>query len=288
MKCNAATLTALAVTIVSVRASPVQMRTISARATTDPFVGCIQQTYPRFPREGEPTSDEIQACINNTSPQAKRDNAPIGTSAIAWPNESNVTAQVTPRGFTDTVNILGGVLGIGAQPNCVEPTSGTPSTLHDEFVWAREVLPLADAICNDANTYLRKTGFNERGGGGTAMHEFTNAYDDQNNRLIKGRRVLLTLATVVFPPIGAVVAGAEAAKQSVEAVADGVHKVCSAGIQKLFNTQNGCSRSVKWYVSQKARFETELAAIGGTIDVFLGSSKDRVGTIKIGFSQDTN
>jgi hypothetical protein len=73
----------------------------------------------------------------------------------------------------------------------------------------------------------------------------------------------------------------------IKAVADGVHKVCSAGIQKILLGPNGCSQNVRWYISQKAKHENKLAAMGGVLDVFLGSANNRVGSIRIGFSEDS-
>jgi hypothetical protein len=181
--------------------------------------------------------------------------------------------------------LFGSVLGIGAQPNCRE-TNFEPSTLHEEFTWAHEVVALAGALCNDADATLRHTGINERGAGGYTTHEFTNGHDKKGNSLDNGRKLLLTLVTTISPTAAMVVGGAELAKQKVEAIADAVHTVCSAGIQRIYNPQTGCSKGVKWYDSKKLKVSSELAALGGAVDVFFGNANERVGTIQIGYSQD--
>lgn len=281
MKCNATILTAFAVGIVSVRANPVQMLARAASAPTDRFVSCMQQTYPGFPKEGTPTSKDIQTCFEQDRPMTKREVAAEPRVKIV--NDSDKDTQLAARGFVDSVTILGKTLGIGAEPVCKDKDD-KDIILHEEFVWSDDIIPLADAICDDVNRYLEHSGLDDySGGAGFASREFGNGHDLKNDRsgiLLNHRKLLLTVATTVFPP-------AQMADVSIKMVADGVHKVCSAGIQKILNGPNGCSRNVRWYVSQKAKHKNKLAAIGGVVDVFLGSANSRVGSIRIGFTEDS-
>lgn len=281
MKCNATILTAFAVGIVSVRANPVQVPARAASAPTDRFVSCMQQTYPGFPKEGTPTSEDIQTCFEQDRPTSKREVAAEPTAEIV--NDSDEDTQLAVRGFVDSVNILGKTLGIGAQPVCKDQDN-EDITLHEQFVWSDDIIPLADAVCDDVNRYLEHSGLDDNNGGaGFASRELRNGHDLKNDRsgiLLNNRKLLLTVATTVFPPV-------QMADVGIKAVADGVHKVCSAGIQKILNGPNGCSQNVRWYVSQKAKHENKLAAMGGVVDVFLGSANNRVGSIRIGFSEDS-
>jgi hypothetical protein len=167
------------------------------------------------------------------------------------------------------------------EPDCQEKDL-SDSTLHDEFVWADDVISIANQVCDNVNKAMNENGINDKsGGGGTAFWNFDNAHDKQGNRLLNKRHLLLTVATTVYPPLGAAVDGAKA-------VAAGVHTVCSAGIQRLLNPQNGCTQNVDWYVSQDAKTKNKLAALGGVLSVALGSANNPVGSIRIGFSDDAN
>jgi hypothetical protein len=283
MKYNASVLTAVAVTLVSVQASPVTVHARAPGVLSDPFVNCLRQTYPRFPREGSPTVQEIQTCSDPNRPRSKRETAPTEPTTEDSIFAPENATQVLPRGlFIDTAKVLDQVLSLGAEPTCREKDSSESSTLHDEFVWADDVISIASQVCDKVNRAMEENGINDdNGGAGSAFWDFYNAHDEQGNRLLNGRHLLLTVATTVYPPIGPAVEGAKA-------VAAGVHTVCSAGIKRLLNPQNGCTQNVDWYVSQKVKWEKKLAALGGVLDVVLGSGNNRIGSIRIGFSDDAN
>tara|TARA_R110002003_G_scaffold2995_2_gene24759 strand:+ start:381 stop:1211 length:831 start_codon:yes stop_codon:yes gene_type:complete len=266
MKHNASVLAAVAVSIVSVQATPVTVHARAPGVLSDPFVKCLRQTYPNFPKEGSPTGQEIQTCSDQSRPRAKRDTVPpepiTGESKYVLDN----TTQVLSRGLLpDTAKVLDQVLSLGMEPSCKEKDD-SDSTLHDEFVWADDVVSIANEVCDQANRYMEDKGINDQyGGGGYTSKDLYNAHDDQGNRLLNGRHLLLTVATTVYPPLGVAVDGAKA-------VAAGLHTVCSAGMQKLLNPQNGCTRKVDWYVSQKAKFQNKLVAIGGVISLSIAAS----------------
>lgn len=283
MKYNGSVLAAVAVSIVSVQASPVTVHARAPGVLSDPFVKCLRQTYPTFPKEGSPTAQEIQTCSDPNQPRAKRETAPTEPTtreSIYYTPEN--TTQVLPRGvFADTAKVLDQVLSLGMEPSCKEEDK-SDSTLHDEFVWADDVISIANQVCDMASQKMESNGIHELlGGGGYANWDFKNAHDKQGNRLLNGRHLLLTVATTAYPPLGVAVDGAKA-------VAAGLHTVCSAGIQKLLNPQNGCTRNVDWYVSQEAKTKKKLAAIGGILNVVLGSANNPVGSIRVGFSDDAN
>lgn len=236
---------------------------------------------PVSQRKGTLPLKIFRLALTKDQPKAKRDIPADPTVGILY--DSNKSTRLTPQGFVDSFNILGLTLGIGAQPVCRDEED-KEITLHEEFVWSDDIIPLADAICDDVNRYLEHSGLDDNyGGAGFATREFKNRHDLKNNRsgiLLNNRKLLLTVATTILPPV-------QRADVGIKAVAEGVHTVCSAGIQKILNGPNGCSRNVRWYVSQKAKHENKLAAIGGVLDIFLGSATARVGSIRIGFSKDS-
>jgi hypothetical protein len=170
-------------------------------------------------------------------------------------------------------------MGIAQRPACQE--AGVLSTLHDEFVWAREVADLAEGLCKDAARKIEETGLNEDGGVGYAYRTLTNAHDEQSNYLHNGRHLLLTMAINMFPP-------AALAQKEIQEVAQGVYTLCTAGIQRIMNSGEGCTQEVEWYVSQRIKWEKEAAAIGGMISVFRGSASSPVASLKVGFSEDSD
>lgn len=287
MKYNATVLTALALGVVSVRASPVQIQHQASIAFKDPFVECMRQTQPNFPSSGAPTPEELRACFNQGNPPAKREVKPsvsvLGPESDPKGRSSdliNDTALVQARDLADTVQVLGKVMGVDERAAC-QDEHGYQSELHDEFVWAHDVAALANTICDEIQSKIEETGLHEDGGIAYAARALTNAYDNQSNYLHKGRHLLLTTAVDFFPP-------ANMLKTEIQALASGAHTLCSVGIQRLMDPREGCAQEVKWYVSQKAKFETETAAVGGKIGMFYDGSNNHVAALRVGFSEDSN
>jgi hypothetical protein len=284
MKYNVALLTAIAVTIVSVRASPVHVQARSESAPTDPFVNCMQQTHPQFPRGGNPTLEELNSCFAQGQPKSKRAEASIDSEADFNSTQllygSTDNSQHQPRGIVDSIQVLGQRMGIGQRPTCQEE-SGLASKIHDEFVWAHDVSVLAEDLCKAAASKIEETGLNADGGVGYAYRQLTNAHDDQDNILKNGRHLLLTMAIRMFPPTAI-------AQDEIREISQGVYTLCTAGIQRIVNPTEGCTEQVDWYISQKMKWGKEMAALGGAIDVFRGGANSPIASLRVGFSEDTN
>lgn len=156
-----------------------------------------------------------------------------------------------------------------------------PTKLHDEFVWVEDVTNAVAGLCSDAMGIIGKTGISEDGGIAYASKQFSNGHDDQSNYLHNGRKLLLTMAINFYPP-------AAIAKEQIKDVAKGVHDICSTGVSRLMDSRDGCTSGVNWYISQKTKFDKHMAAVGGQFSMYFDGSNNHVGTIRPGFSEDSN
>lgn len=273
MKYTAGISTTLAVAMASVLAAPAQEHPRATFKPNDPFVTCVQKTFPKFPKEGNPTPEQLRACFPEAYPQA-------ANKLILRNFKNDVGTPIESRGTTDNLEVLGKLMGIDQKSVC-QDGSGAPTTLHDEFVWIEDVKNAAAGLCNDAMHIIDSTGLSEDGGIAYASKEFSNGHDDQSNYLHNGRKLLLTMAVNFYPP-------AAIAKENIKDVAKGVRDLCSAGISRLMDPRDGCTSEVKWYISQKAKFEKHLAAVGGQIGIYFDGSNNHVGMLGLGFSEDSN
>jgi hypothetical protein len=156
-----------------------------------------------------------------------------------------------------------------------------PTELHDEFVWPKDVTNAAAYLCNNAIDIIDKSGLSEDGGVAYVSKQFSNGHDEQSNYLYNGWKLLLTMAINFYPP-------AAMAKEQIKDVAKGVRDLCSASVSRLMDLRDGCTLEVHWYISQKAKFDKHLAAVGGQLGTFLDSSNNPISTIRLAFSQDDN
>ena len=171
-------------------------------------------------------------------------------------------------------------MGVDERAVC-QDERGDQSKLHDEFVWVHDVTALAGSICDEVKGKIEETGMHEDGGIAYAARTLTNAHDDQSNYLHNGRHLLLTMAVDFFPP-------ANMLKADIQTLAQGAHTLCSISVQRLMTPGEGCTEEVNWYVSQKAKFEKETAAVGGQVGMFYDGSNNHVASLRIGFSEDSN
>ncbi|KAJ4362586.1 hypothetical protein N0V83_010680 [Neocucurbitaria cava] len=163
---------------------------------------------------------------------------------------------------------------------CVDE-KGTDTKLHDEFVWPEDVVSAGGGLCDEAMKRIEETGLDEDGGVAYANKVLTNAFDDQNNYLHKGRELLVTMTIDYIPPLAA-------SRDGIQAIAKGVRDLCSSAVGRLMDGRDGCTESVNWFVSQKAKFTDHLAAKGGEIGMFFDGSNNKVATVQLGFSEDSN
>ncbi|KAF2675688.1 hypothetical protein K458DRAFT_206397, partial [Lentithecium fluviatile CBS 122367] len=272
MKYNAALL-ALAASMASVRAAPAQESPPAAFTPSDPFVACVQKTFPKFPREGDPTQEQLQACFPRTHPQAARE-------LVTRNANDDLDSTMQPRDFTDNIKVLGELMGLDQKSKCQDEV-GVPTKLHDEFVWIEDVQNAAHDLCNDALKTIETYGLKEDGGVGWAWRQFSNGHDEQSNYLHNSRHLLLTMGIRFFPP-------AALAQEQIKDVAKGIRDLCANGVSRLMDPTVGCTSEVGWYVSQKARFDKHLAAVGGQLGIFFNGTNQAVGSIELGFSEDSN
>jgi hypothetical protein len=183
-------------------------------------------------------------------------------------------------GLADNIQVLGKLMGLDQKSAC-QDKHGLPTSLHDEFVWIDDVADAAAGLCNDAMGIIDLTGLSEDGGVAYASKQFDNAHDDQDNNLKNGRHILFTMAIGFFPPLAI-------AKEEIKDVATGVRNLCSASVLRLLDSRDGCTAEVGWYISQKAKFDKHLAAVGGQLGLFFDGTNNNVATIKVGFSEDSN
>lgn len=273
MKYDAALFATLAIIIGSVHASPAQERPRTSFTPSDPFVACVQKTFPKFPKEGKPTTEQLRACLPGAHPQAARELIPGDT-------KDDVDSPIESRGLLDTIPVLGEIMGLNQKSVC-QDDNGAPTKLHDEFVWIEDVTKSGVGLCNDAMGIIKRTGLSEDGGIAYASKQFSNAHDEQSNYLHNGRKLLLTMFINLIPPL-------YATKQSLEAMAQGMEKLCSIGIERLMDRNDGCTSEVSWYISQKAKLGHHLAAVGGQLGMYFNGTAHQIGTIGLGFSQDNN
>jgi hypothetical protein len=287
MKCGVTILSAFAVSIVSVRASPIYVDAQQVvTAQPNPFVSCIRQTYPRFPTEGTPTQQQLQACYPRKQPTAKRADAatelgevyPDAPQPAHEPNPSNL---VQSRGLPDVITVLGQQIGLSQKAQCLDEIRD-PSTLPREFAWATDVAALAEDLCKKAVDGITVSGLNEDGGIGYAVDRITNAH--QNGKLgylINKQQILVTLAVSVFPKAGAT-------QDTIKTVAQGILSLCPAAVRRITDTNAGCTGNVKYYESQTTHTKDVMAALGGYLDVFRDSANSVIGEFSLEFSEDTD
>ncbi|KAF1961046.1 hypothetical protein CC80DRAFT_488415 [Byssothecium circinans] len=273
MKYDAALFTALAASLASVRAAPAHEHPRAAFTPSDPFVACVQKTFPKFPTEGNPTTEQLRACFPRAHPQAARE-------LVSRNATDDFDSAIQSRGFTDTIKVLGKFMGLDTKSECQDDL-GVPIKLHDEFVWVEDVTNAAVGLCNNVMTKIDQTGIDRDGGIAYATKQFSNGHDQQGSYLHNGRNLLLTMAINFFPP-------AAVAKEQIKDVAKGVRDLCAAGVSRLMDSSDGCTSEVSWYVSQKAKNDKHMAAVGGQLGMFFEGSKNHVGTIGLGFSEDSN
>lgn len=171
-------------------------------------------------------------------------------------------------------------MGLDQKSVCQDKT-GEPTQLHDEFVWVKDVKNTAAGLCKDAIDIIDKTGISKDGGLAYAYRQFNNAHDEQSSYLHNGRDLLLTMAINFYPP-------AAIANEQIKELAKGVRDLCSSGVSRLMDSRDGCTSEVSWFVSQKAKYDKHLAAVGGTLSMFFDGSNNHVGMINLGFSEDSN
>ncbi|KAF2274584.1 uncharacterized protein EI97DRAFT_460154 [Westerdykella ornata] len=273
MKYDAALFTTLAVSMASVRAAPAQEQPRAAFTPSAPFVTCVQKTFPKFPKEGNPTTEQLRACLPGAHPQATRE-------LVDRDAKGDFDSGIQSRGLMDTVEVLGKLMGIDQKSKCLDD-NGVPTKLHDEFVWVEDVTNAAASLCNDAMAIIDRTGLGDDGGIAYVSKGFSNAHDEQSNYLHNRRKLLLTMAVNYYPP-------ASVAKEAIKDIAKGVRDLCSAGVSRLMDERDGCTSKVKWYISQKAKWDDHLAAVGGQVGMYFDGSNNHFGTISLEFSEDSN
>jgi hypothetical protein len=70
-------------------------------------------------------------------------------------------------------------------------------------VWPEDVVSAGSGLCDQVMKIIEETGLDEDGGVAYANQVLTNAFDDQNNYLHKGRQLLLTMSINYIPPLAA-------------------------------------------------------------------------------------
>lgn len=138
MKYNAALFTALAVSMTSVRAAPAHFHPRAKFTPSDPFVSCVQKTFPKFPKEGNPTTEQLRTCLPQSPPKAARELVSLDAKDVD-------ASALRSRGLTDSIQVLGKIMGIDQKAAC-QTIDGVPTTIHDEFVWVEDVTGLAGSI----------------------------------------------------------------------------------------------------------------------------------------------
>lgn len=284
--CACQCLSTLAVGISLVHATPIHIQ--ARNAPKDPLIDCLRQSYPKYPSEGAPTTQQLRACFAQAYPSVKREE----TQSIldqdlyveeANPEPSNNTNLIQSRDLKDFphLDILGRILGVDQEAVCKEEKTGQQTTLHDEFVWAKDVIKEATSLCNEVVGIIEKTGIDQDGGIGIATRIFNNAHDEQSSYLHNNRDLLVRMAVHFYPPVGM-------ALKDIQALAQGVHTLCSAAVKTLMSPRVGCTEEVDWYVTRKFRVEKEMAALGGLIGMYYGGSNNNIASLSLGFSEDSN
>jgi|TARA_R110002003_G_scaffold214_36_gene16310 hypothetical protein len=231
----------------------------------------MRKSFPNFPREGEPSKEQLRACL----PEHQRHAAPELESS----DTRNVSDSLQSRGL-DLLDVLGKKMGLDQKSRCVDQ-EGTETKLHDEFVWPEDVVSVGSGLCDEAMKVIETTGIDEDGGIAYAKRELNNAFDDQGNYLHKGRDLLVTMTINYIPPLAAT-------RDGIQIIAKGVRELCTSAVGRLMDGRDGCTESVNWFVSQKAKLTSHLAAKGGEIGMFFDGSNNKVATVQLGFSEDTN
>ncbi|KAF2794226.1 hypothetical protein K505DRAFT_374775 [Melanomma pulvis-pyrius CBS 109.77] len=65
-------------------------------------------------------------------------------------------------------------------------------------------------------------------------------------------------------------------KEQIKDVAKGVRDLCSAGPSRLIDSMDGCTSKINWYISQKAKFNKHMTAIGGQLSMYFDDSNSLV------------
>jgi hypothetical protein len=275
MKYNAAILTALAVGIIPVYATPLQIKARAAENQASPVLSCIQQTNPQFPNGDRPDDQVLRKCMSQAHPKGKRDDATTLMEAEELIYEPDTHPVVTPRGtITDTIQVLGKAMALASSAVC-------PTSLRNEFVWAHDLQNSAVRVCNDLMADINRKGISELGGVGVVVDQLGFGHNKKGHQLTDNAKLTATwILDILPPPVGVV-------NDDVKAIAKGVHELCDDAIMRLTANDVGCAQDVKYYRPSKAKHYKDPAAREGTISLSFGSGVEQIAGLSLSFTNDS-
>lgn len=277
MKYSATILLAVAVGILSVRASPIDLQERAANADTPPVTKCLRQKYPGFPKDGKPSHEEIRACIKEAQPKVKREETPSAEQRAATDEliyEADTGPSIHPRGIVDTVDRLGKSLHLEKRAFCPIPE------LHNEFVWAKDVVSKANDICTQLKSQIDAYGLAEDGGLAVVIDKITYGHNKRGHQLQDNRKLIATYLLNFTPP-------AKMAVDDIKQIASGVYDLCNDGIERISTDGEGCVQNVKYYRPSKAKHYTDAGAKDGSIRMFFDKYFQDVASLSIEFTEDS-
>lgn len=279
MKYKATLFVAIAVGMISVRATPISATEVNPlKLEITPFLVCIRQKYPAFPDGDMPTDEELSDCTQASSLQSKRDeqDSPFAlrpTEPIPNEEESSDNAIILARTPGPSVQKLGQTLGLSEKAYC--PYGG----VHNEFMWAKDIKDMSRAVCNELRTTIKSKGVTGDGGIASTKKSLSNANNKKGNRMAGHKDITATFTLEIMTQPGK-------SLDDIRAIAEGVYDLCSDGISQIAYKDGGCGEEQRWYQATKVRFAKDIGAAGGELTMFWGDPNYIAGRVTMVFSDD--
>ncbi|KAF2636033.1 hypothetical protein P280DRAFT_522554 [Massarina eburnea CBS 473.64] len=276
MKCNTAILTAVAVGILSVRANPVSIDARIGPSPAPSFLKCLEQKYPQYPKEGNPSPQDFRDCLGKGKAKSKREesHSDVGDDELIYEPETDDTVQ--RRGIVDLTNILGKNLGLKKHAECDKVDGG----VHNEFMWAADIVKKAKNACEEIRKQIEATGLKEDGGVGAFIDHLTDGHNKRGHQLKDKCKLTAHYFINFVPP-------AKATTEQIKAIASGVNDLCSHGIERIMSKDEGCAQDINYYRPSKASHFTDPAAVDGLLEMYFGGYEDTVATLRVDFQDDS-
>jgi hypothetical protein len=283
MKHSTSVLVAVAITLASVTANPIDIPKRAVDPQFSPFLTCIRQKHANFPAEGKPTAQEIRSCLDeakaSTNSKAKREAEVASTTPTTDEEEEllynpDEKRAVEPRYIIDSVTRLGKSLYLDKKA-----TWCAGQSVHDNFVWVEDIVSRSKDVCSQLKDQINSSGVKEDGGVGLVIDKLTNGHDKQGHQLKDKRKVTASYLLNFAPP-------AKMTIDEIKELSTGVYDLCNDGFERIATKGEGCTQDIKYYRPSKAKHYTDTGAIGGTINMYLGDSTSQVADLIIDFFND--
>jgi hypothetical protein len=222
-----------------------------------------------------PDDQVLRKCMSQSQPKTKRNDTTAQPEPEELIYEPDTNPTVTPRGaITDTIQVLGKAMALASSATC-------PTSLRNEFVWARDLQARGVQVCNDLIADINRKGISELGGIGVVVDQLGFGHNKKGHQLTDNAKLTATWILSILPPPAGVV------NNDIKAIAQGVHDLCDDAIIRLTANDVGCAQDVKYYRPSKAKHYKDPAAREGTISLSFGSGTEQIAGLSLSFTNDS-